>query len=290
MQRRKFIAKSLSAGIAGTFAPGMIGQALAVPTPKTVKDDISLAQWALVDEFKSGKLNTLDFPKVARQDFDINGIELVNTLFDSPTSNYLNDLKKNARDYQVELVLIMVDSEGSLYSKSEKERKQTVLNHRKWIDIANFLGCRSIRINCRGANDVEREDALKWSIDTVNFMLEYAIEANVGICVENHGGWSNDVGFMLDLMKGVENLYFGSYPDWRSPSEEFDNYEFLKQMLPYAKGMSYRNQPNEEIAAKMIKLCKDCGYRGWYGIETSSNDVSRRKAIQTGVDILRKYL
>jgi len=86
-------------------------------------------------------------------------------------------------------------------------------------------------------------------------------------------------------MKKVDNPFFGSYPDWRRPNDRFDNYGYLKKMLPYAKGMSYRNQPTEELTAKMIKLCRDCGYRGWYGIESSGRD-----AIKQGKKLLQKYL
>ncbi len=44
------------------------------------KDNISLAAWALVEEFREGKWKALDLPKITRQDFDIDGIEFVNTL------------------------------------------------------------------------------------------------------------------------------------------------------------------------------------------------------------------
>jgi len=56
-------------------------------------------------------------------------------------------------------------------------------------------------------------------------------------------------------------------------------------MLPYAGGMSYRNQPKEEQTAGMIKLCRDSGYRGWYGIESSG-----REEIKRGKELLEKYL
>lgn len=285
MQRRKFITKSLTAGIAGTLAPGIIEKAMSAPSNRTAKDDISIAQWALVDEFKSGKLNTLDFPKVAREDFGINGIEFVNILFDCPTSKYLNQLKRNAEDHGVEMVLIMVDQEGDSAVPNAQARKQTVINHRKWIDVAQYLGCHSIRTNCHGPKGADKNEALKWAAETYNMMLEYAIEANVGICIENHGGLSNDVQWMKALMEEVDNLYFGSYPDWRVPSDEFDNYEFLKQMLPYAKGMSYRNQPTEQLSRKMIELSKESGYRGWYGIESKGRD-----EIKEGIKVLNKYL
>ncbi|MBD0378409.1 MAG: sugar phosphate isomerase/epimerase, partial [Flavisolibacter sp.] len=61
-----------------------------------VKDDISLAQWALVEEIRAGKWKNLEFPRVAREDFGLNGIEFVNTLFEVPTEGYLKKLKQNA--------------------------------------------------------------------------------------------------------------------------------------------------------------------------------------------------
>ena len=70
-------------------------------TPQMTHDDISLAQWALVDEIREGKWKNLDFPRIAREDFGLNGIEFVNTLFEVPTVSYLNQLKKNAGDHRM---------------------------------------------------------------------------------------------------------------------------------------------------------------------------------------------
>ena len=65
-------------------------------------------------EVQSGKWKTVDFARIAREDFGLNGIEFVNTLFEVPTLGYLNRLKKNAADHGVTMVLIMVDGEGRL--------------------------------------------------------------------------------------------------------------------------------------------------------------------------------
>lgn len=285
ISRRNFLGKSIALGTSGLVAPALLKNADLLAGTRLIKDDISIAQWALVEEIRKGKWNTLDFPKIAREDFDINGIEFVNTLFDVPTLDYLNSLKKNAEDYGVTMVLIMIDDEGETCTPSKEERKQTVINHQKWIDIAHYLGCHSIRTNCRGPQDVSKEDALKWSAETYCMMLEYAIPANISILIENHGGVSDDPDWIVALMKEVDSLYFGTYPDWRQPSDRFDNYAYLEKTLPYAGGMSYRNQPTEELSAKMIKLCHDAGYRGWYGIESSG-----REAISKGKEILQKYL
>ncbi|MEX2592868.1 MAG: TIM barrel protein [Anditalea sp.] len=285
ISRRKFIEKSLMMGASGLLAPSLLDLSEAQATPRMTKDDISIAQWALVDEVRAGKWKTLDFPRIAREDFGINGIEFVNTLFEVPTMNYLNTLKQNAEDHGITMVLIMVDAEGDGASPTKKERRQFEINHRKWIDAAHYLGCHAIRTNCRGPKEVSKEEALKWAAETYNMTMEYAIPAKISVLIENHGGLSNDQDWMVRLMEEVNNLYFGTYPDWREPSDEFDNYDYLQKTLPYAGGLSYRNQPTEELTAKMIALSKDSGYRGWYGIESSG-----REEIKKGKELLNKYL
>lgn len=252
---------------------------------RAVKDDISLAQWSLVEEVRAGKWKTVDFARIAREDFGLNGIEYVNTLLEVPTEDYLKKLKKNAEDHNVTSVLIMVDAEGDGCMATQEGRRQFETNHRKWIDTAHYLGCTSIRTNCRGPENVNKTEALKWAVESYNMLLEYAVPAKISVVIENHGGVSNDADFMVALMKEVDNLYFGTYPDWREPSNEFDNYMYLEKTLPYAGGMSYRNQPTEELTAKMIRMAKSSGYRGWYGIESSG-----REAIKKGKALLNKYL
>ncbi len=283
--RRGFIEKTALAGAAGMLAPALDMEAKAMPAPRMTPDDISLAQWALVQEIRDGLWKNLDFPRIAREDFGLNGIEFVNTLFEVPTVSYLNQLKKNAEDHGITMVLIMIDAEGDGCEPTPELRKQFVVNHRKWIDIAHYLGCHAIRTNCRGPEDVDKKEALKWAAESYHMLLEYAMEARIRVCIENHGGVSNDADWMVALMKKVNNLYFGSYPDWRSPSDSFDNVAYLEKVLPWAVGMSYRNQPTEELTAKMIRMSHEGGYRGWYGIESSG-----REAILQGKELLKKYL
>jgi len=288
VNRREFLGRSVAASMAASLvvsAKGSVAAAGATGPKRPAKDGISLAQWALVGEIRGGKWKNSDFPRIAREDFDINGIEFVSTLFELPTYSYLNRLRRNAQKHKVAMILIMVDDEGETCDPNKEARIQTAINHRKWVDIAKFLGCHSIRTNCRGPKNASKDQALEWAADCYNRLLEYAAPAGIGILIENHGGLSNDPDWMVSLFKKVDNPYFGSYPDWRGPGPVFDNYEYLRKMLPYAGGMSYRNQPTEEQTAKLIKLCQDSGYRGWYGIESGG-----REQIKLGKKLLEKYL
>jgi len=288
VNRREFLGRTVAAGVASSFmvsAGATVGTVEAAGPKRPAKDDISLAQWALVSEIREGKWKNSEFPKIAREDFDINGVEFVSTLFELPTYSYLKRLQQSADKYKVTMVLIMVDDEGETCDPNKEARIQTAINHRKWVDIAKFLGCHSIRTNCRGPKDAPKDQALEWAADCHNRLLEYAADAGVGVVIENHGGLLNDPDWMISLFKKVDNPYFGSYPDWRGPGPDFDNYEYLRKMLPYAHGTSYRNQPTEEQTARLIKLCRDGGYRGWYGIESSGRD-----EIKLGKRLLEKYL
>ena len=278
LTRRDFLNTTLAVGAS---VAGLAAATKVKATPYMVKDDISIAQWALVKEIREGRWKTLDFPRIAREVFDINGIEFVNTLFEVPTYLYLQKLKKNAENHGVTMVLIMVDDEGEPAHPDKAERKQMVINHRKWVDIAQFLGCHSVRTNCRPYVPVSFEDGLKWAADSYSELLEYAAPAGINIVIENHGSLSNDPDFLVTLVKKVNNRYFGLYPDMKGE----DPYTFVKKTIPYATGVSYRNQATEEETARLIKLCRDSGYRGFYGIESSGRD-----GIRLGKKLLEKYL
>jgi hydroxypyruvate isomerase len=249
------------------------------------RDDISLAQWALVHEVRQGKWKTLDFPRVAREDFDLNGIEFVNTLFEVPTEGYLKQLRQNAAAHDVTMVLIMVDDEGDGCASTREGRREFEVFHRKWVDIAHYLGCHAIRTNCRGPEGVDTAAALQWAVESYTALLDYAKGSGINILIENHGGVSNDPDWMVQLVNSVNNPHFGTLPDWREPGTDFDNFTYLQKTAPYAKGMSYRNQPTEEETVRMIRLCQDSGYHGWYGVESSG-----REEIKSGIEILRRHL
>ena len=98
VNRREMLAGSVAVGAGlGSLLPG--GDAEVKAAPAAEKSDISLAQWALVQEIREGKWKTADFPRVAREDFGIRGIEFVSTLFELPTYSYLRNLRRSAEKY-----------------------------------------------------------------------------------------------------------------------------------------------------------------------------------------------
>ncbi|MFP6649962.1 MAG: TIM barrel protein, partial [Pirellulaceae bacterium] len=145
--RRQFLATSSMA----TIALGLNQYALAVEKEK-LPFKISLAQWTINRELKSGEIDNLDFAKVAH-DHGIMAIEYVNQFFmdKAKDKSYLAEMKKRAADLDVKSLIIMCDREGKIGDPDKAKRTQTIENHRKWIDAARFLGCHSLRVNAGSA-------------------------------------------------------------------------------------------------------------------------------------------
>ncbi|WP_028978850.1 sugar phosphate isomerase/epimerase family protein [Sporocytophaga myxococcoides] len=270
---------------------------------------ISLAQWSLHKAMFSGKLTTLDFALIAKKEFGLDAVEYVNQFFADKAKDqeYLKNLKQRAEDNGVKSLLIMVDNEGSLSSTVASERKTAVENHYKWVDAAKFLGCHSIRVNLHGAgSDEEWKSA---SIEGLGKLAEYGANHKMNVIVENHGQHSSNGALLAEVIKQINNPFCGTLPDfgnfcmrrekgdlWESPCVEwYDRYKGVKEMLPYAKGVSakafnFDSKGNEQDIdfKKMLELVKASGYKGYIGIEYEGEMLDEYAGIKATKKLLEK--
>lgn len=268
--RRDFLGTSAAA--AAAFAGG-----IAVPADRPTKDDISLAAWSINQSFfVAKKWKNLDLPRILREEFNINGLEFVNQFFENPVMGYLKELKKNGNNYGITFVLIMVDGEGDMAARDKQERTQAAIAHRKWIDTAHFLGCHAIRCNMGGPrqNWKEDKDLVNRAAESFNHLLDYARGAGLNVVIENHGGASSDPDVLVGVMKAVNNPNFGTLPDFGNVNAGDDHYEVIRKLVPYAKGISVKSSWTTEDThplfdlERLIKICQDAGYHGFWGIES----------------------
>lgn len=273
INRRGFIQ---SAAVAGVGLTSVLNSTLSA-YPRPDKNAISLAAWSLVRSFRSGVWKLTDIHKICREDFEIDGIEYVNTFFELPLEPYLKRLNQMAERYQVKNVLIMVDSEGEMVSKEPAVRRQSVINHRKWVDIAAVLGCHAIRCNAHGGGQSASDDpdAIDRAAESFSMLVDYAKEAKINIIIENHGGLSSEPDWLPSLVRKVDSPHFGILPDYGNYTQDSDIASAVKKAMPYAKGVSVKaawepdgTHPGYDLE-KLIGISKDAGYTGFWGIESS---------------------
>lgn len=271
---------------------------------------ISLAEWSLHKELQAGELQNIDFPKVAGE-MGFEGIEYVNSFFKDRAEDmiYLDSLNAASEKAGVKQLLIMVDGEGNLGDTSMISRDEAVENHKKWVRAASFLACHSIRVNAFGLGTAEevRDAAVKGLKD----LATYAEEFGINVIVENHGGYSSDGKWLSDVINRVKKDNCGTLPDfgnfcvrrekgdmWSSPCvEEYDKYQGVKEMMPYAKAVSAKSynfdkDGNETVIDyhKMLKLISDFGYKGFVGVEYEGSELSEREGIMKTKELIEKVL
>jgi len=310
--RRNFIRHSLIGA----------GAMLAMPTLKAMnlaETDlkISLAEWSFHRALEAGTMDHLDFPLKAKKEFGISAVEYVNGFFGGKKMDfkaaakdkaYLNELLKRSKDAGVFNHLLMCDDEGPLSSPNQKERHESVDNHKKWIEAAALLGCLTVRVNLHGEGDPE--DRKKASVDSLSRLGEFAKPMKINVVVENHGSVTSNGIWLTDVMKQVGKPNVGTLPDFgnfcmshpwgtiqEGCDEQYDIYTGIQQMLPFAKGVSAKTydfdgngeQPLLDYK-RLLGIVKASGFKGYIGVEFEGINQPEEEGVRNTLALLKKYM
>ena len=266
---------------------------------KKMEFKISLAEWSLHRMLYSGELNHLEFCVIAREQFDLDAVEYVNSFFFDKAEDldYLKEMKNRANDQGVSSLLIMCDNEGDLGDPNQKAREKAVENHFKWMEAAKFLGCHSIRVNAKSEGTYE--DQIQLASDGLRSLTEYGEKIGINTIVENHGGLSSNGKWLVSVMKEVDHPMCGTLPDFGNfkikDGEWYDRYTGVDELMPYAKAVSAKshsfNWKGNEINTdykKMINIVLSAGYNGYIGIEFEGSEVDEIEGIQLTKNLMEK--
>lgn len=298
--RRDFM-KQAGLGLASIGLATQGASAVAASPARDYK--ISLAAWSLHKTIGTGegKIPMLDMPKLARQEFDIEAIELVSQMFPARDKAYLDAFAKSADDHDVKMLLIMVDNEGEIAGDTEDKRQDAIRRHSEWIDIAADFGCHSIRMNWAGAprDIVNDPTAVKAVIDrsvpAFRALCDYGDKKNINVIIENHGGASSHPAAMVQLMEAVDHDRFGTLPDFGNFPPEVDLYEAIDILMSYAKAVSAKCYDFDDTTGLETKLdfpriistvVDKHGYRGYIGIEFEGDRLSEFEGIKAAKRLL----
>ena len=257
--------------------------------------EVSLAAWSMHRLFYAAEIDQLGMLQMCHQ-FGIKGFELVNRFFPSPQYGYLRRLQAMADDMDIRLLVIMCDDEGDMVAPEKAERLQAARNHFKWVDVADVLGCHSIRCNVRGeAGDVTAMG--ERAAESFGALLDYAAPAGINVLIENHGGLSSDADWLVSLMEAVGHPLFGTLPDFGGFPPEVDRYEAVRKLMPWATAVSakcydFGPDGNDLLIdfSRMFEIIRDANYSGFIGIEYEGDILGEREGIAAAHDLIRRLI
>lgn len=324
INRRDFIKKAGYLSAASILTPGLASFLDRGSQNPELFFDISLAQWSLhrsffgeetmqkgweyfgrtirnkdYGELLKGNMEPIEFPTIAKEQFGITAVEYVNTFYmgKAEDQSFLRELKSRSDEAGVKNLIIMCDQEGNLGATDAGERKQAVENHYKWVDAAEFLGCHSIRVNAAGSGS--EEEVAEAAVSGLSMLSKYAGKKNINVVVENHGGYSSDASWLVGVIEDVGKDNCGTLPDFGnfqiSENREYNRYKGVREMMPYAKGVSAKTHDFDSEGyethtdfKKMLQIVKDAGYTGYIGIEYEGNNLSEPAGIRATKELLVK--
>jgi sugar phosphate isomerase/epimerase len=298
------IRRELLSGTSTFEAAGTVAEQTAADSESPFK--ISLAQWSLRRQFlgrpvedAGGGVTTLDFPKLARREFDIDAVEYVNTFFLDKATNqkYLSELRRVADGEGVRNFLIMCDSEGSLGHPDAVMRSRAVENHSKWLGAAAALGCHAIRVNA--LSEGTPNEQLKLVADGYSRLCDSAEKFDVSVLIENHGGLSSNGAWIASLMQEVDHPRAGTLPDFGNfgvtETERYDPYKGVSEMMPFAKAVSaksynFDSAGNETTLDfhRLMDIVLSAGYTGYVGVEYEGSVMSEFDGVRATKQLLER--
>ncbi|MFN7289242.1 MAG: sugar phosphate isomerase/epimerase family protein [Pirellula sp.] len=276
--RRDFLLQSFAAAAGAGVACSFAKNAWASGEDKPFK--ISLAQWSLHKPLFAKQIDNLDFAKITKEKYGIEGVEYVNQFFKDKAKDesYLSEMKKRATDVGVTSLLIMIDGEGALGDQNNDSRTKAIENHYKWVEAAKFLGCHSIRVNAETKADYE--EGKKLAADGLRRLSEFAKPFGINVIVENHGGLSSNGKWLAETIKMTEMSNCGTLPDFGN-FYDYDRYDGVTDLMPFAKAVSAKSYDFDEKGNetkidfhRMMKIVANAKYSGWVGIEYEGNVLS----------------
>ncbi len=306
--RREFLQAAGGLGLAAALVPALAtGAPRATTGPLGATDGgdeelpfrISLAQWSLHRTLRAGELSNLDFPAFARERFELDAVEYVNSFFKDKATDfrYLAELRKRADDAGVKSLLIMVDGEGNLGEADATQRRLALRNHLRWIVAAAYLGGHSIRVNAHGNGT--REEVAGRVAESLAQLAEQGEPYGVSILVENHGGYSSDGAWLAGVMRAAGHPGVGTLPDFGNfhlgGGKHYDRYRGVGELMPFAKAVSAKSHEFDEQGnevhtdyGRMLRIVLDAGYKGYVGIEYEGSKHSEEEGVRLTRDLLRR--
>jgi sugar phosphate isomerase/epimerase len=232
------------------------------PLRWTVWDEETKSQKTRI-EVQPETMALLELPaELAKQNFQ--SLEVCHFHFPSTNPDYLVLLKNQFRESGMTFHCLLVDY-GDI-SHADPVRRVSDLNFiKKWIDIAQGVGAKSVRVVAGEANPDDSQ-ALARSKSSLKELVDYAEPKGVRIVTENFKPLASTMVNCQDLI-AAGNKQIGLTVDFGNFKKE-EKYEAIEALMPVAESVhakaNYDQEGiiDEEEFRKSLSLVINSGYSG----------------------------
>lgn len=190
-----------------------------------------------------------------------------------PSDQYLYQLKRKA--HKLGIAISGTGVRNDFAEPDKAIRSKDVLLVKNWIEVAAKLGAPVIRIfSGRSVSDrPSREAAAAWMLEDIKTCVEYGKQFGVIVALQNHNDFIKTADETIDLMKKINDEWFGLVLDTGSFVTN-EPYSEIEKAISYAvnwqikEAITYNGKRENTDLVKIFKIIKASTYRGYLPIET----------------------
>ncbi|HET9277374.1 MAG TPA: sugar phosphate isomerase/epimerase family protein, partial [Flavitalea sp.] len=192
-----------------------------------------------------------------------------------PSDEYLYQLKRKA--HKMGIAISGTGVRNDFAEPDKGTRSKDVLLVKNWIEVAAKLGAPVIRIfSGRVVTDkAARDAAAAWMVDDIKTCVEYGKKHGVIVALQNHDDFIKTADETIDLIKKVNDEWFGLVLDTGSFVTN-EPYSEIEKVISYAvnwqlkEKIRYNGKNENTDLIKIFRMIKASAYRGYLPIETLS--------------------
>ncbi len=208
-------------------------------------------------------------------DLGVDGLDTTVYWFPDTSDDFLLPLKRLAYKLSVDIYSIAIRTEMT-QSTAEAQAKE-LGDIRKWVDVAEKLGARHIRVfGGRVPKGATEEQAAGWAAEVLKRAAEYSGAKGIVLGLENHGGVTERAQRVLDILKRVDSPWVGINLDTGNFTTAV--YSQIEMCIPYAVNFQVKSEVREDGKQqpsdwdRILKMAAAAGYRGYLALEYEAKE------------------
>lgn len=272
MNRRYFLTTAVAGMPALAQSPG---RPLS-PSPSGARLRPAICAYSFRDALKAGTMKYDDLVHLAVET-GLDGIDMTVYWFPSTDDSFLLPLKRLAYKNGVDIYNLGV--RVRLCQPTEELRAKEVAELRKWVDVAQKMGARQVRVFGgsvpKGATE---EQGIAWAVETMKRCAEYAGSRGILVGLEDDGGITSYAGPTVEIVKRTDSPWAGLNLDtgnYRSPKV----LDQIEMSLPYATSIHLKTHMRSDDGTsgpadwdRLFAMFVRHGYKGYMALEYESTE------------------
>jgi sugar phosphate isomerase/epimerase len=173
--------------------------------PKCYMDDLCVTR----------KMTLFDWIELAAT-LGVDGVEMYPGFFESFEPAYLERVKLQLAEHRLEAPMMCASPDFT--TRDVQARQAEIERERQMVDVTAELGGRFCRVlSGQRREDVSRAEGVRWTVESINSLLDHAASRKVVLNMENHykdGYWrypefAQDLDVFVEIINQIDSPWFG---------------------------------------------------------------------------------